>query len=328
MKGFKRRFGLLLASLMLGLGLILIPSAGAISIGGPSDCDDNAIIKCGAHSTSALMQAYNSSAYVQKVYAYFGISAADMASLPSTNVAGRVMKDGRIFVDGQSQAVATGAVTGGRQNIAGSTQVNSQGVIFFKRPPNVSFQQNSLPAFVSMKNGIFQFAIIASCGNAVRATPVTPSKPSPPSVAPAKPVSRPPQKPKPQQPVKPQPQKPQAAQPQPTQMQTQQQQQTVNQSVTQNQQVTVNNTSNSQSEQTPAEAPAVPSSSATSTTSAPETVAAAPAEQSAAPSSDTTPAASLPNVGGSTGGTIGVFVGSTVLGILGYRRYLLHILGG
>jgi hypothetical protein len=335
---YKTRVLLLIASIVLGFGLITVPSAGAISIGGPSDCDDNAIIKCGAHSTSALIQSYNSSAYVQKVYAHVGISAADMANLPDTNVAGRVMRDGRVFVDGQSQAVATDAITGGRQGAG--TRFDVQGAVFFQRPPSSpsSFQQDSLPAFVSMKNGVFQFAVIASCGNAVRATPVMQPKPA---VAPAKPVSHPMPKPQPQQPqpVKPKPQKPQPVTPAPAQPQAapsqQQQQQTVNQNV--NQQVTVNNTSSSKSEQAPP--PAAPTTPPTSTsptspapeapTTAAETVAAAPpTETAAAPAtSETTPSASLPNVGGSTGGTIGVFVGSTLLGILGYRRYLLHILG-
>lgn len=216
---YRKRFALIVTGAVLGLGLALAPAAGAITIGGPSDCDNNAVISCGAHSTSALMQAYHSSTYVQKVYAYFGISAADMASLNNTNVAGSVTKDGKVFVDGQSRAVATSGVTGGRQNMPGSTQVNFQGITFFKRPPSVSFQQSSLPAFVSMKNGQFQFAIIASCGNAVRAVPT--ARPTPTAVAPAKPVS----KPKPQ------------AKPAPSQVQSQQQQQQVN--VNQSQNVTV-----------------------------------------------------------------------------------------
>jgi hypothetical protein len=201
-------------SLLLGGLLLTAPMASALTIGGPSDCDSNAIINCGAHSTSALMGAYQSSAYVQKVYAYFGISASDMANLPATNVAGRVTRDGKVFVDGQSQAVATNAVTGGRQNMPGSTQVNFQGVTFFKRPPSVSFQQQSLPAFVAMKNGQFQFAVIASCGNAVRAQAV---KQPPVAVGQAQAVSKPQPKPQPAKPA-----------PTQTQSQTQSQSQTVN----------------------------------------------------------------------------------------------------
>lgn len=175
-------------AVVLTLSLIMSPTAGAINIGGPSDCDSNALISCGAHSTSAVISAYNSSAYVRAVYAYFGISQGDMANLPANNVAGRVTKDGNVFIDGQSRAVATDAVTGGRQDIPGSTQVNSNGAVFYKRPPSVSFQQDSLPAFVSMNNGRFQFAIIASCGNAVRAAATVPPQTA---VGQARAVSRP-----------------------------------------------------------------------------------------------------------------------------------------
>lgn len=307
MRLYKKRAALLMVSISLGLGLVLAPVTNAISIGGPSDCDNNAIIKCGAHSTAELMNAYNSSAYVQKVFTFFGISAADMADLPNTAVAGKVMKDGRVFVDGQSRAVATSAVTGGRQNIAGSTKVNFGGITFFKRPPSVSFQQESLPAFVAMKNGKFQFAVIASCGNAVRAVPTTPP---PTSVGPAKPVS----KPKPQsQPPKP------APTPPPAPSQSQQQQQSVTQNVTQNQQVTVNSESSAQ-----ATAPTPPQEVAATTPTQPPT--SSETTTAAAPQTSTETVSNLPNVG--TGGTVGVFVVSTLLGTLGYRRYLLHMLNG
>ncbi len=216
---YRRSLGALIAALLVGSSLIFSPAAGALSIGGPSDCDSNAIISCGAHSTGALMNAYSSSAYVRKVYAYFGISNADMANLPGNDVAGVVNSNGTVQVNGKT--VANNAVTGGRQNIAGSTPVSFQGITFYKRPPSVSFQQSSLPAFVSMKNGVFQFAVIASCGNAVSAHPT--SAPQKAAVAPARAVSTPQQ----QQP------KPQAA---PTQVQSQNQSQqvNVNNSVTQN----------------------------------------------------------------------------------------------
>lgn len=279
---------------MLALGLVFGPAAGALTISGPSDCDNNAIVRCGVHSTDAVIDAYRASGYVQQVYAHFGITAADIANLPNTDVSGRVTKDGRVFVDGQAQAVATGAVTGGRQNIPGSTKVPIQnGPPLFKRPPSVSFQQDSLPAFVSMKNGVFQFAVIASCGNAVQAAPTTqPKPPQKAAVAPARPVSTP----KPQQ------------KPAPAQVQAQTQSQNVEQNVSQNQEVTVNNTTTPETTQ---ETPAASEETAASTPAQP---------------SETTPS-TLPNTGSSGGTTIGIFSVSTILGALGFRRYLLHILG-
>ncbi len=276
--------------LMLLLSIILAPAAAAINIGGPSDCDNNAIIHCGAHSTSALIHDYNSSAYVRGVYAEFGISQADMASLAATNVAGQVTKSGNVFIDGQSRAVATGAVTGGRQNIPGSTKVNHQGAIFYKRPPSVSFQQNSLPAFVSMKNGHFQFAVIASCGNAVAAQPTSAPQQRA-AVAPAVAVSKP----------KHQPPAPSAPAPAQTQTQTQSQ--------SQSQEVNVNNT-NTNTQITKQEA--VPQAAGTS-------VAAQPATQ------NTAAASTLPNTGPT--GVIGLFLAAVGLGTLGYRRLLLSRFG-
>jgi hypothetical protein len=154
------------------------------------------------------MNAYSSDPYVRKVYAYFGVTPSDIANLPSTNVAGSVTKGGAVIANGQT--VATGAVTAGRQDMPGSTKVTFQGITFFKRPPSVSFQQSALPAFVAMNHGVFQFAIIASCGNVVVAHAVAQPKAA---VAPAKAVSQP---------------KPQQHQPAPTQTQKQSQQVTVN----------------------------------------------------------------------------------------------------
>lgn len=269
---------------MLGLSLVLAPVASALSIGGPSDCDSNAIISCGAHSTGALMQAYNSSAYVQKVYAYFGISSSDMANLQVTNVAGRVTSDGKVFVDSQSNPVANGAITGGRQNIAGSTQVNFQGVTFFKRPPSVSFQQASLPAFVSMKNGQFQFAIIASCGNAVRANAT--QQPTRVGLGQAQAVSKPQAKPAPPKPT-----------PTATQTQTQSQSQQVN--------IHNSNTNVQNVQTTPATSETQPATT----------------QQPAATTTASQPA-SLVNTGPT--GLVAVFLASSIAGSFGFRRFILH----
>jgi hypothetical protein len=207
------------------------------------------------------MNAYDSSAYVQKVWRSFGISKTDIANLPTTAVAGKVTATGNVYVDGQSRPVATGALTGGRENIKGSTAVTVEGITFYKRPPSVSFQQNSLPAFVSMADGKFQFAIIASCGNAVSATAVVHQPAPAPAPAPAAPTAPPAPTPPP------------AA---PTQTQTQ----------VQNQEVTV--------QQPPTPAPA----------------ALQPKPQA------------LPNTG--PGSVAGMFGLTSVLGWLGYRKFLLH----
>lgn len=284
----RRLFAASVASLVIGFGLVVAPAANALSIGGPSDCDNNAMVNCGVHSSAAVMTAYQGSAYVRGVYAYFGINNGDIASLQASNVSGRVTKDGNVFVDGQSKAVATNALTAGRQNMPGSNQVNSQGAVFFVRPPSVSFQQDSLPAFVAMQNGQFQFAVIASCGNPVKATPVAQPKTG---LGNAQAVSKPqaPQaKPAPPKPV-PTPVVPMQAQPQ-------------SQSQSQSQSVNVNNSNTTNIENNTTTTPAQPT-----------------------PVVQTQPAAqptSLVNTG--SAGIVGVFLASSAAGAFAFRRFLTH----
>lgn len=203
------------------LGLVVFfmqpVSASNLTIGGPSDRNDgNAVVNGGVHSVSAITAAYNSDACVREIFGSFGISRADINNLPNTAVAGTVTKSGDVFAGGR--LVARNATTGGHQNMSGSTSVSlgDPSCKLFKRPPSVSFVSSPLPAFVSMENDRFQFAIIASCGNAVMATPTTP--PHKAAVAPARPIkSRPaPTTPAPSQ----------------TQTQTQAQQMSQSQSVT------------------------------------------------------------------------------------------------
>lgn len=173
-----------IAATVLGIGV----SAAVAHAAGGVDCDANAVIYCGATSISSLQTKYNqsvsnatvkySAASIHNIYSYskFGISSTDVADLShepagTKVVVGSVTKSGDVFVPGNSIPVATGAISAGRQNIAGSTQVTNNGTTFYVRPTSVSFVSNSLSAFVVMKNGVFQFAIIESCGNPVHATP-------------------------------------------------------------------------------------------------------------------------------------------------------------
>ena len=162
---------------------------------GQRDCDSNAVIHCGVSSTAELKQKFNQDQSIRIIFAGFGISKADVQGMNSSNTKqGVVTKDGKVMVNGE--VVATGAMTGGRQNMPGSHQVTRNGVTFFKRPPSVSFQQSQLDALVVMRNGQFQFAVLNSCGNMVTATPKKPQKPQ-------KPVARQVPKPKPTPPAAP-----------------------------------------------------------------------------------------------------------------------------
>ncbi len=181
--------------LMAGAVLVLVGVSGlamghgqAFSVSSTNDCDDNAVMYCGADSTEAVIKKYdtgdghNSAKSVRDIYSYFGISSAEIHDLNTTAVVGRVNSNGNVYIQGMTAPVATSATTAGRQNIAGSTAVTANGTTFYTRAPSVSFKTDALPAFVVMKNGVFQFAIIASCANAVSASPTT--KPAPPTVTP------------------------------------------------------------------------------------------------------------------------------------------------
>lgn len=160
----------------------------AFSFNSKRNCDSNAVVYCGAMDPHELNDKYNSTPSVRAIYDYFHISSGDISTLGSTAVAGSVTKSGDVIVDGK--VVATNAVTAGRSLITpGSNRVFYHGVLFYTRPPAVSFLDNSLGAFVVMQNGKFKFAILPSCGNPIIATP----KPTP---AP-KPTPRPAPSPKP-----------------------------------------------------------------------------------------------------------------------------------
>ena len=180
-------FATVLATTLVGGGAFFSMAAHAenLSFNTTTDCDANAVIRCGTTTTAQLISRYNNGTStntaksIHDIFNFFGISSSEIQSIGTTAVAGRVTKSGAVFVNGTTAAVATGAVTAGRQNIAGSTAATSNGTTFFKRTPSASFQSDSLAAFVVMKNGTFQFAILAACGNPVTATPTPKPKPTP-----------------------------------------------------------------------------------------------------------------------------------------------------
>ncbi|HVC36021.1 MAG TPA: hypothetical protein VNE40_01055 [Candidatus Dormibacteraeota bacterium] len=177
---------------VLTAGFLAINSAQAAS---PVDCNNNAVIYCGATTISSLINKYdngdghNSTVSIHNILdsnrtpGQFNITSQDihnMAKEPSgTEVfAGSVTKSGDVFISGKSQPVATDAITAGRQDISGSTKETNNGTTFYVRPPSVSFVTSPLSAFVVEKDHVFQFAIIESCGNPVHAKPTVAPKPN------------------------------------------------------------------------------------------------------------------------------------------------------
>lgn len=315
------------------------------------NCDGNAVVYCGAASPGGLMNKYtsgdgvNSAASIQHIFSAFGISSSDMQNLGSTAQMGSVTRSGDVYVG--NQLVAANALTAGRQNMAGSTRHMNQGTIFFTRPPSVSFASSPLPAFVVMKNGVFQFAILTSCGNPVIAHPKT----SPPPAQPQQP-----QKPTPPAPAKPVTHKQPATKPAPAKVCSGNTTNTSTDSVAAqggncSTNTTTNNVNNTTTNNTVTQTQQVAAPAASSTESPPATT---QETTSSAPNSDivatqTTPSAetagsatpapaaateestpssqpaatTLPNTGAtSTGNLLGIFGITTVLGTIGYRFFL------
>ncbi len=136
-------------------------------------CSDNDVIRCGAYTTADVKSNYDNNPSVQTIYHYFGIDHNEIDNLHLTAVTGKVTQGGRVL-DQNDHEIATDVITAGRQDIPGSTRVDREGtgghVTFYTRPPSVSFQSSSLEAFVVKKDGVFQFAILKSCGNPVMPT--------------------------------------------------------------------------------------------------------------------------------------------------------------
>jgi hypothetical protein len=172
----------------MGAALLLVASMGSIIVpnmasADSQNCDANAVIWCGAGSVGSLQNSYsngdthNKAYSIQDIYNWFGISSGDINSMGSYEVNGYVTKTGDVYANGK--LVATGALTAGRQNIAGSTQRKYGATTFYTRTPSVSFLDSQLSAMVDMQNGKFQFAILNSCGNPIKANAVAQPAPKP-----------------------------------------------------------------------------------------------------------------------------------------------------
>ncbi len=174
MRGIK---GILVTAVVaLGAFFALNTFNGTVTANG--DCTANAVIKCGTYSIDTLRSKYNndSTKGTKNIFQYFGITSDTVNNKKVRN--GYVTRGGDVVVDGK--VVASDAVTTGRQYMAGSTKTTYNGTTFYVRKPSVSFQQNSLSAYVFFNaNGTFAGAVIKDCGNPVKAkNKVTPKNPT------------------------------------------------------------------------------------------------------------------------------------------------------
>jgi len=147
------------------------PSTANAAIDNTPDCDNVAIIKCGAFSESELRSEYDKNTYgdLHRVYSAFGISRSDLSGFEN----GVVYRNGDVKIG--DKVVATNAMTAGR-NYGGTPIANTKNVGKY----SVSkFVDEGQTAFIKMVNGKFSFAIVKACGNPVTGTPKTPPKPKP-----------------------------------------------------------------------------------------------------------------------------------------------------
>ncbi|HSH17895.1 MAG TPA: hypothetical protein VK978_00780, partial [Candidatus Saccharimonadales bacterium] len=160
-----------LAATMVLAANSAVVSAANVTFNSARDCDTNAIVRCGAMSVDELQQKYTADGKAQTVYGTYNISADDVTNMDSTAVAGSVTKSGDVVVNGR--VVANNAVSAGYNDGTGRTSVTQDGVTFYNSAPSSSFVSDRIDAYVVMnEDGQFDYAILASCGNPVRATNV------------------------------------------------------------------------------------------------------------------------------------------------------------
>jgi hypothetical protein len=169
---------IMLAILVVAIALVtlivsLTTSHKSVSLNTTQNCASSAIIKCGSDSTSSLQSAYKKSNYAQTVYQYFSINSSNMKALGTTAVVGSVNQDGDVYVATNSSPVATNAVVAVPKTNGAKNATSYKGVQFTLESPGTLFTANSEPAFVVMKNTVFDYAIIASGDNPVSGTDIT-----------------------------------------------------------------------------------------------------------------------------------------------------------
>lgn len=174
---YNEKWAKAIAAVMI-IGGIVVPVTSVLGSGQPRDNDTNSIMWGGCYTKSECITKINngdkhhSSTNLKQIYYKEGRGITEANFKSSATVDGTVYKDGRVVVDGKT--VATGAQGIGRSYMNGSHKSGS----VWERPTSVSFAANSIPAYVNMEGGKFHYAVIKSCGNAVKAVAVA-VKPSP-----------------------------------------------------------------------------------------------------------------------------------------------------
>lgn len=169
----KKFYASLAALTVAASAIVLFNFLGADSSAAlPRDCDNNSIIYCGGINAAELAQRYNENKTgdLPAIYQNYGLSAHDMTNAGTVAKMGEVRKDGTVVVNGE--VVATGAMSIGRQQIAGSSPINIGGKTYYNSPPSTSFNSNAIAAYVFFDgNGEFKSFVLTSCANPGGGTP-------------------------------------------------------------------------------------------------------------------------------------------------------------
>jgi hypothetical protein len=143
-----------------------------VNAGARQDCDNNAIIYCGAQSPSEFVSkaTANNPADLQGIYEDFGLAPSEYSKFVTSAKMGTAYKDGRIVVDGQT--VATDAWSIGRQgNHNGQTfkrEYTIAGHTYYASNNKDIFLSDSIPVMVMFDDkGAMKFAALTACGNPI-----------------------------------------------------------------------------------------------------------------------------------------------------------------
>lgn len=144
------------------------------------DCDNNAIIYCGAQSPSEFINkaSANNPADLQAIYQNFGLAPAEYSKFVTSAKMGTAYKDGRIVVNGQT--VATDAWSIGRLgNHNGQTYKRSYtiaGHTYYASNNKDIFLSDNIPVMVMFDaKGAMKFAVLTACGNPITGHKTTPN---------------------------------------------------------------------------------------------------------------------------------------------------------
>jgi plastocyanin len=143
------------------------------------DCDDNAIMRCGAADANEFRAKYDQNAPgdLASIYGHYWIPR-DL-----NVVQGQAFKDNTIRVNGR--IVADNAQSIGRQQKPGDHAISIGGRTYWEGSNSTAFASDGLPVMVALDaQGNFKYAVLNGCGNPIYAHPVAPPPPPPPAPTP------------------------------------------------------------------------------------------------------------------------------------------------